>query len=34
VMARAGQSADDLEPVAEAAFRSLPVTRTLADSHR
>jgi hypothetical protein len=34
VMARAGQSADDLEPVAEAAFRSLPVTRTLAASHR
>ena len=34
VMARAGQSADDLEPVAEAAFRSLPVTRTLADPHR
>jgi len=34
VMARAGQSADDLEPVAEAAFRSLPVTRTMADSHR
>ena len=34
VMARAGQSAHDLEPVAEAAFRSLPVTRTLADSHR
>jgi AcrR family transcriptional regulator len=34
VMARAGQSADDLEPVAEAAFRSLPLTRTVADSHR
>jgi AcrR family transcriptional regulator len=34
VMARAGQSADDLEPVAEAAFRSLPVTRALAASHR
>ena len=34
VMARAGQSADDLEPVAEAAFRSLPLTRTLADSYR
>jgi hypothetical protein len=34
VMARAGQSAADLEPVAEAAFRSLPLTRTLADSHR
>jgi TetR/AcrR family transcriptional repressor of nem operon len=34
VMARAGQSADDLEPVAEAAFRSLPLTRTLADPRR
>ena len=34
VMARAGQSADDLEPVAEAAFRSLPLTRALADPHR
>jgi TetR/AcrR family transcriptional regulator, transcriptional repressor for nem operon len=34
VMARAGQSADDLEPVAEAAFRSLPVTRTLAAPDR
>jgi AcrR family transcriptional regulator len=34
VMSRAGQSANDLEPVAEAAFRSLPLTRTLADSHR
>ena len=34
VMARAGQSADDLEPVAEAAFRSLPVMRTLAAPHR
>jgi AcrR family transcriptional regulator len=34
VMARSGQSADDLEPVAEAAFRSLPLTRTVADSHR
>jgi TetR/AcrR family transcriptional regulator, transcriptional repressor for nem operon len=31
VMARAGQRADELEPVAEAAFRSLPLTRTLAD---
>jgi AcrR family transcriptional regulator len=31
VMARAGQSADDLEPVAEAAFRSLPLARPLAD---
>jgi TetR/AcrR family transcriptional repressor of nem operon len=30
VMARAGQRADELEPVAEAAFRSLPLTRTLA----
>jgi AcrR family transcriptional regulator len=34
VMARAGQSADDLGAVAEAAFRSLPLTRTLAASHR
>jgi AcrR family transcriptional regulator len=34
VMSRAGQSANDLEPVAEAAFRSLPLTRTLAGSHR
>jgi hypothetical protein len=34
VMSRAGQSAKDLKPVAEAAFRSLPLTRTLADSHR
>jgi AcrR family transcriptional regulator len=34
VMARAGQSADDLEPVAEAAFRSLPVTRSIAAPHR
>ena len=34
VMARAGQSAEDLEPVAEAAFRSLPLTRTLADPRR
>jgi len=34
VMARAGQRADELESVAEAAFRSLPLTRTLADSHR
>jgi AcrR family transcriptional regulator len=34
VMARAGQSADDLEPVAEAAFRSLPLTRNLADPRR
>jgi TetR/AcrR family transcriptional regulator, transcriptional repressor for nem operon len=34
VMARAGQSADDLEPVAEAAFTSLPLTRTLVDPHR
>ena len=34
VMARAGQSANDLEPVAEAAFRSLPLTRTLADPRR
>ena len=34
VMARAGQSADDLEPVAEAAFRSLPLTRTPADPPR
>jgi TetR/AcrR family transcriptional regulator, transcriptional repressor for nem operon len=34
VMARAGQRADELEPVAEAAFRSLPLTRTLADSDR
>ena len=34
VMARAGQSAEDLEPVAEASFRSLPLTRTPADPHR
>jgi hypothetical protein len=34
VMARAGQSAADLVPVAEAAFQSLPLTRTRADSHR
>ena len=34
VMTRAGQRADDLEPVAEAAFRSLPLSHTLADSHR
>ena len=34
VMARAGQSAADLEPAAEAAFRSLPLTRTAADSRR
>jgi AcrR family transcriptional regulator len=34
VMARAGQRADDLEPVAEAAFRSLPVTGTLAAPRR
>jgi AcrR family transcriptional regulator len=34
VMARAGQGADDLEPVAEAAFRSLPLTRTPADPPR
>jgi AcrR family transcriptional regulator len=34
VMASAGQTAEELEPVAEAAFRSLPFTRTLADSHR
>jgi AcrR family transcriptional regulator len=34
VMASAGQTADELEPVAEAAFRSLPLTRTLADPHR
>jgi TetR/AcrR family transcriptional repressor of nem operon len=34
VMSRAGQSANDLEPVAEAAFRSLPLVRTLADSYR
>jgi TetR/AcrR family transcriptional regulator, transcriptional repressor for nem operon len=34
VMARAGQRADELEPVAEAAFRSLPVTRTVADPRR
>jgi TetR/AcrR family transcriptional repressor of nem operon len=31
VMARAGQRADDLEPVAETVFRSLRLTRTLAD---
>jgi AcrR family transcriptional regulator len=34
VMASAGQTAEELEPVAEAAFRSLPFTRTLAGSHR
>jgi TetR/AcrR family transcriptional regulator, transcriptional repressor for nem operon len=34
VMARAGQRADELEPVAEAAFRSLPLTSALADSAR
>jgi TetR/AcrR family transcriptional repressor of nem operon len=34
VMASAGQTAEELEPVAEAAFRSLPLTRSLADSHR
>jgi TetR/AcrR family transcriptional regulator, transcriptional repressor for nem operon len=34
VMASAGQTADELEPVAEAAFRSLPFTPILADSHR
>ena len=34
VMARAGQRAEELETVAEAAFRSLPLTRTLADPHR
>ncbi len=34
VMASAGQNGEELEPVAEAAFRSLPLTRTLADSHR
>jgi TetR/AcrR family transcriptional repressor of nem operon len=34
VMARAGQSANELAPVAEAAFRSLPLTRTGTDSHR
>ena len=34
VMARAGQRADELEPVAEAAFRSLPLTRTRTDSQR
>ena len=33
VMASAGQTAEELEPVAEAAFRSLPFTPTLADSH-
>jgi AcrR family transcriptional regulator len=34
VMARAGQRADELEPVAEAAFQLLPLTRTRTDSHR
>jgi AcrR family transcriptional regulator len=34
VMASAGQTADELERVAEAAFRSLPLTRTPADLHR
>jgi AcrR family transcriptional regulator len=32
VLARAGQTARDLEPVAEAAFRSLPLTRTPVDA--
>jgi hypothetical protein len=31
VMASAGQTADELEPVAEAAFRSLPLTAGVAD---
>jgi hypothetical protein len=34
VMARAGQRADELEPIAEAAFRSLPLARTVADPPR
>jgi TetR/AcrR family transcriptional repressor of nem operon len=34
VMASAGQTTEELEPVAEAAFQSLPFTRTLSDSHR
>jgi AcrR family transcriptional regulator len=34
VMARAGQRADELEAIAEAAFRSLPLARTVADPPR
>ena len=34
VLARTGQRADELTPVAEAAFRSLPLTRALAASDR